>query len=101
LIDNVQFSKRGAHDVERLSQQRRAQVRKVLESFSHERAPANLDVRALAGHGPWLRLRIGSLRVILRRLTTEESRSRRIRGHGYLVERVVDRRDLDKAVRTL
>lgn len=101
MTDNVQFSKRGARDVERLSKPQRVRVRKVLDSLSHEPPPTNLDVRPLVGHEPWLRLRIGTLRLIFRRLTTEESRSRAIRGHGYLVERVVDRRDLDEAVRPL
>jgi mRNA-degrading endonuclease RelE of RelBE toxin-antitoxin system len=98
LTDSVQFSKRGARDIERLSQSQRLRVRKVLDSLSQDPAPTNLDVRPLVGHEPWLRLRIGTLRLIFRRLTVEESRPRGIRGHGYLVERVVDRRDLDKAV---
>jgi mRNA-degrading endonuclease RelE of RelBE toxin-antitoxin system len=100
LTDNVQFSKRGAHDIERLSQPQRTRVRKVLDGLSQDPA-VNLDVRPLVGHEPWLRLRIGTLRVIFRRLTLEESRPRGIRGHGYLVERVIDRRDLDEAVRPL
>ena len=98
MTDKVQFSKRGARDIERLSQSQRIRVRKVLNSLSKDPAPTNLDLRPLVGHEPWLRLRIGTLRVIFRRLTLEESRPRGIRGHGYLVERVVDRRDLDKAV---
>jgi mRNA-degrading endonuclease RelE of RelBE toxin-antitoxin system len=98
LTDNVQFSKRAARDIERLSQSQRIRVRKVLDGLSKDPAPTNLDVRPLVGHEPWLRLRIGTLRLIFRRLTLDESRPRGIRGHGYLVERVVDRRDLDKAV---
>jgi mRNA-degrading endonuclease RelE of RelBE toxin-antitoxin system len=101
LTDNVQFSKRGARDIERLSQSQRIRVRKVLDGLSKDPAPANLDVRPLVGREPWLRLRIGTLRVIFRRLTLEESRLRGIRGYGYLVERVVDRRELDEAVRPL
>ena len=101
MTGNVQVSKRGAHDIERLSESQRNRVRKLLDSLSHEPPPTNLDVRPLVGHEPWLRLRIGTLRVLFRRLTLEESRPRGIRGHGYLVERVVDRRDLDEAVRPL
>jgi mRNA-degrading endonuclease RelE of RelBE toxin-antitoxin system len=101
LTDNVQFSKRGARDIERLSQPQRIRVRKVLDGLSKDPAPAKLDVRPLMGREPWLRLRIGTLRVIFRRLSLEESRLRGIRGHGYLVERVIDRRDLDEAVRPL
>jgi mRNA-degrading endonuclease RelE of RelBE toxin-antitoxin system len=101
LTDSVQFSKRGARDIERLPKPLRIRVRKVLDALSQDPAPTNLDVRPLVGHEPWLRLRIGTLRVIFRRLTIEESRPLRIRGHGYLVERVIDRRYLDEAVRPL
>ena len=76
-------------------------MRKVLDSLSQDPAPTNLDVRPTVGHGPWLRLRIGTLRVLFRRLTLDESRSLDIRGHGYLVERVIDRRELDEAVKPL
>ena len=101
MTDNVQFSKRGARDIERLTSQQRSRIRKVLDSLSQDPAPTHLDVRPLVGHEPSLRLRIGSFRVLFRRLTLEESRPRGIRGHGYLVERVVDQRDLDEAVRPL
>ena len=76
-------------------------MRKVLDSLSQDPAPTNLDVRPIVGHAPWLRLRIGTLRVLFRRLTLDESRSLEIRGHGYLVERVIDRRELDEAVKPL
>lgn len=101
MTGNVHFSKRGAHDLERLSKPQRLRVRKVLAGLSQAPPPADLDVRPLVSREPWLRLRIGSLRVIFRRLTIEESRARGIAGHGYLVERVVDRRYLDEAVRPL
>lgn len=66
--------------------------------------PANLDVRPLAGHRPWLRLRVGDYRVIFRRLTPAEVGRldlSRVTATGILVERVISRRDLDKAVRSL
>lgn len=49
---------------------------------------ANLDVKALAGAAPWLRLRVGNYRVLYR--AAGES--------AYVVERIVHRRDLDRAV---
>ncbi len=49
---------------------------------------ANLDIKALAGTAPWLRLRVGDYRVLYR--PAGET--------AYVVERIVHRRDLDKAV---
>jgi mRNA-degrading endonuclease RelE of RelBE toxin-antitoxin system len=50
----------------------------------------NLDVKALTGQTVWLRLRVGDFRVLYMPA-----------GKQWLVARVVNRRDLDKAVRSL
>jgi mRNA-degrading endonuclease RelE of RelBE toxin-antitoxin system len=68
--------------------------------------PGNLDIKALRGAAPWLRLRVGDYRILYRPLTREElkavSRQRKRRAEaGYLVARIVHRRDLDRAVRAL
>ena len=62
----------------------------------------NLDIKALQGAAPWLRLRVGDVRVIYRPLTAEELQN--LRGPsavGFLVARVVNRRDLDRAIESL
>ena len=51
----------------------------------------NLDVKALAGATPWLRLRISNYRVLYRPAGDST----------YVVERIVHRRDLDRAVNQL
>jgi len=50
-----------------------------------------------------MRLRIGDYRVLFRRLTTAEVGRDRDRAteNGILVSRVINRRDLDRAVRSL
>jgi mRNA-degrading endonuclease RelE of RelBE toxin-antitoxin system len=48
---------------------------------------ANLDIKALAGAAPWLRLRVGDYPVLYRPA-----------GEVLVVERIVHRRDLDRAV---
>jgi mRNA-degrading endonuclease RelE of RelBE toxin-antitoxin system len=48
---------------------------------------ANLDIKALAGAAPWLRLRVGDYRVRYRPA-----------GEVLVFERIVHRRDLDRAV---
>lgn len=63
--------------------------------------PPNLDLTPLVGHRPWLRLRMGQFRLILRPLSADELRARDTGSPGYLVERVVYRRDLDDAIRAL
>lgn len=50
----------------------------------------NLDVKPLKASGPWARLRVGEYRIL----------HRPIEG-GWLVERIVDRRDLERAIGTL
>ncbi len=63
--------------------------------------PANLDVKPLIGHAPWRRLRVGEFRVIFRMFSADELRSRGATAPGYLVERIVDRRDLEDAAKPL
>ena len=68
--------------------------------------PDNLDVKPLEGHAPWLRLRVGVYRILYRPLTTDELAAvSQQRGHridaGYLVARIIHRRDLDRAVASL
>lgn len=58
----------------------------------------NADIKALAGAAPWLRLGAGDWRVLYRPLTETESVEG---GPAFLVARVVHRRDLLRAVRTL
>jgi len=52
---------------------------------------ANLDIKALAGAKPWLRLRVGDHRLL----------SWQRPDNAYEVARIVRRRDLDASVATL
>jgi hypothetical protein len=67
-----------------------------------EPLPRNLDVLALRGRAPWLRLRSGDWRVLLRPLNAAELAE--VAGTatgGFLVARIANRRDLERAVATL
>jgi mRNA-degrading endonuclease RelE of RelBE toxin-antitoxin system len=55
----------------------------------------NLDVKALRGVTPWLRLRVGNYRVLCTVVPSSPARS------ALVVARIVDRRDLDRAIVTL
>lgn len=62
----------------------------------------NLDIKPLQGRAPWLRLRSGDYRLLYRPLAPGElARQPDHPTSGYLVERVIHRRDLDTAVATL
>jgi hypothetical protein len=76
----------------------RGRIRTALDDLSA--GAANLDVKALRGSSPWLRLRVGDWRLIYRPLTTEEAASFGCSA-GFLIARVVNRRDLERAVRKL
>jgi mRNA-degrading endonuclease RelE of RelBE toxin-antitoxin system len=68
----------------------RDRVGRALIALAEETASRRIDVKPLVGHSPWLRVRVGDVRVILRSIDGT-----------YLVERVIDRRDLDRALDSL
>jgi hypothetical protein len=69
------------------------------------------DVKALQGAAPWLRMRVGDYRIIYRPLSKDElaqaveetraSGDEPEASEGYLVQRIVHRRDLERAVASL
>lgn len=99
----VELSKRAMRDLRRIDHGPRKRLLDLLErELAAEPQPPNLDVKALVGRSPWLRLRRGEYRVVYRPLTGPELRAlRAAEAAGFLVERIVDRRDLDKAAATL
>lgn len=87
----VELSRRAQRDLRGLDPQVRPRVIAALrEDLAADPPPPNLDVKTLQGRAPWRRLRVGEHRVLFRP-----------EGDGLLVARVVDRRDLDRAVRGL
>jgi mRNA-degrading endonuclease RelE of RelBE toxin-antitoxin system len=99
----VELSKRAMRDLRRIDHGPRKRLLALLErELAAEPQPPNLDVKALVGRTPWLRLRRGEYRVVYRPLTGPELRAlRAAEAAGFLVERIVDRRDLEKAAATL
>ena len=72
------------------------------EDLAAEPQPANLDIKALTGRAPWLRLRRGEYRILYRPLMNSELRALAAsEPAGFLVERVVDRGDLERAASAL
>lgn len=65
--------------------------------------PANLDICALSGHSPWLRIRVGDYRILLRPLSDDElvTLGVELPQVGFLVSRAVDKQYVGRALRRL
>lgn len=106
---HVEVASQAAKDLAKFDKPAREKVADVLQTdLTANPHPDNLDVKALKGASPWLRLRVGDHRIVYRPLTPGElaplvapipTKARPT--SGYLVERIVNRRDLDKAVGSL
>lgn len=99
----VELSKRALRDLRRIDHKSRRRLLDLLENdLAAEPQLANLDIKALTGRVPWLRLRRGEYRVLYRPLASSELRTLGASEQaGFLVERVVDRGDLERAASTL
>lgn len=85
----VELSRRAERDLRRMGQG--LDQNRVIEALRRLAAEdASLDVRALRGANPWVRLRVGDWRILYR--PTDR---------GFWIERVVHRRELERAVDTL
>jgi mRNA-degrading endonuclease RelE of RelBE toxin-antitoxin system len=82
-------------DLRKLSRPDRQRIREALEALTTD--AGSLDVKALTGRAPWLRMRVGDWRVLYRPLREDEVDA----GSGLLVARVINRRELERAVRPL
>jgi mRNA-degrading endonuclease RelE of RelBE toxin-antitoxin system len=102
-VYRVELSKRALRDLRRIDQTSRKRLLDLLENdLAAEPQPANLDIKHLTGRAPWLRLRRGEYRALYRPLTDTELQTIGANEQaGFLVERVVGRRDLERAASTL
>jgi mRNA-degrading endonuclease RelE of RelBE toxin-antitoxin system len=103
MPNHVELSRRAQQDLRALPDRDRGRiVRALRQGLAADPLPRTLDVVALQGRAPWLRLRSGDWRVLLRPLSTAELAE--VAGaatRGFLVARIVNRRDLERAVATL
>lgn len=88
----VRLGRRAAKDLDSLSKQAARRVIVAIERLASDPSTSALDVKALVGRRPWKRLRVGDHRVLFRLYE----------GKGVLlVGRVIDRKELEKAVQSL
>lgn len=101
--NHVELGRRAQRDLHALPDRDRNRIVRVLrEDLGADPLPPSLDLAALRGRAPWLRLCSGDWRVLLRPLSAAELAD--IAGaaeRGLLVARIVNRRDLERAVATL
>ena len=109
-LSSPALSPRAVKDLLRIARRDASVARSIvrgLESLTNSPTPANLDVKALEGRPPWIRLRVGDWRAILRPLDVDElaelsrSRGERVERGTVYVARVVNRRDLERAIAAL
>lgn len=80
-----------------LAQVPRAQLAAIRAALAALGAGEPGDVKALTGTAPWLRRRAGDWRIVYRRSLPESNEP----PTALIVGRIVNRRDLDDAVRSL
>jgi mRNA-degrading endonuclease RelE of RelBE toxin-antitoxin system len=99
----VELSKRAVRDLRRIDHKSRTRLLDLLEhDLAAEPQPANLDIKPLTGRAPWLRLRRGEYRILYRPLTDRELLALTASEQaGFLVERVIERGELERAASTL
>ena len=88
-LSSIKLAPRAVRDMKGLDRQTRKRVQRAFQAL--EADAANLDVKPVAGHAPWRRLRAGEHRVLYRELADDPDAR-------YLVARVIDRRDLHHAI---
>ena len=88
-LNNITLAPRATRDLKRLDRPTRKRVRQAFGALAAD--ASNLDIKPVAGHAPWRRLRVGEHRVLYRELPGEAN-------SRYLVARVIDRRDLHRAI---
>jgi mRNA-degrading endonuclease RelE of RelBE toxin-antitoxin system len=102
MPNHVELSRRAQRDLRVLPDRDRSRiVRALRESLAADPLPRNLDLATLQGRAPWLRLRSGDWRVLLRPLSAELADVGGTTARGFLVARIVNRRGLERAVATL
>jgi mRNA-degrading endonuclease RelE of RelBE toxin-antitoxin system len=103
MPNHVELSRRAQRELRVLPDRDRGRIVQALrEGMAADPLPRNLDLVALQGRAPWLRLRSGDWRVLLRPLSAPELADIANAGtRGFLVARIVNRRDLERAVATL
>ncbi len=93
-MTTLRLAPRAERELLGLGRQYRKQMTPVLYALTEEPWPKTLNVRPLAGTSGWYRLRVGNYRALFK---PQDHGGERV----ILVARIVDRRDLERAIKTL
>jgi mRNA interferase RelE/StbE len=91
-LAEVRLARRAEKDLDALPRRIAARAIKALETLAEDPGAEQLDVKLLVGRRPWRRMRVGDYRILFKVAD---------RGRIILVARVIDRRDLERALTTL
>jgi len=91
-VAEVRLARRAEKDLDALTKRVAVRVLNALEALGEDPGAEQLDVKPLVGRRPWRRMRVGDYRVLFKVAD---------RGRIVLVARVIDRRDLERALTTL
>ncbi len=96
------MSKKAFKDLKRLrSTNAYEKVKKAIEEdLRTEPHPQNLDIKFLKANKPWMRMRVGSHRVLFRPLSKAELAKYSAK-RGFAVERIIDRKELETVIAKL
>jgi mRNA-degrading endonuclease RelE of RelBE toxin-antitoxin system len=100
-VHDVQLGSKAARELRKIKDDRaRRDVAKFLkDELTADPHPDNIDIVPLSGKSPWIRGRSGEHRILFRPLKADEINEGFEK--GYLVARIVDRKELEKAVKSL
>lgn len=103
MPNHVELSRHAQRDLQAPTGRDRSRIARVLrDDLVDDPLPQNLDIVALQGRAPWLRIRVGNWRVLCPPLSSDElSGLAGMLERGFLVARIVNRRELERAVATL
>jgi len=91
-VAEVRLSRRAVKDIDALPDRTARRVLDALEQLGRDPTSDALDVKALVGRRPWRRSRVGDHRIVFRPAA---------KGRVILVARVVDGKELERALRSL
>lgn len=105
---HVELSPKAERDLRDVRDHRQLKrIGKALEHLSEKPVPGNLDIKPVTDRAPYLSMRVGEWRALYRPLTRREiqmvvmRRGSATAPTGFLVARIVDRKELRRAVATL
>ena len=104
---HLEVSKRAERDLRKIDAKQRRLLRQAMDGLVRIPPPGNLDIKKIELRPQFLRLRVGDWRIIYRPLSDAEMRMLVMRRGtlsgptGFLIERIVDRQHLERAVERL